>query len=379
MYRILVINWQDITHPQAGGAEVHLHEIFKRLVQRGHAVTVLCSHYPGARKTETIDGIEIVRTGGRNWFNYVVPTQYRKLCRTRTFDVVLDDINKIPFFTPLFVKGPLIAIVHHLFGRSIYQETNFVAASYVYLAEKLVPIIYGKTPVAAVSPSTRDDLIGRGFQREQIELIYNGVDTTAYFLNPKLRSADPVIGYLGRIRRYKSVGHVLAALKAILPQIPDVRLLLVGDGEFLPEIRRQAVVLGITDKIEFTGFVGEAEKVKLLSRMWMCINPSPKEGWGISVIEANACGTPVIAADSPGLRDSVKDGETGLLYPYGDIGKLSQTIVDLVNDEGRRAEMSVAARTWAEKFSWDNSARQMECMIEEVIETHFSKNGGRGF
>ncbi|MCK5738982.1 glycosyltransferase family 4 protein, partial [bacterium] len=256
MYRILVINWQDITHPQAGGAEVHYHEIFKRLVERGHSVTVLCCHYPGAPKTEIIDGIQIVRSGGRNWFNFIVPSQYRKLSRSQPFDVVFDDINKIPFYTPLFVKEPLIAIVHHLFGQSIYKEAGFIGASYVYLAEKLVSKIYRSTPVAAVSPSTRDDLIGRGFQREQIELIYNGIDAAVYTPDPQLRADAPVIGYLGRIRRYKSVAHVLAALKEILPQIPDVRLLLVGDGEHLPEIRKEAVALGITGNVEFTGFVG---------------------------------------------------------------------------------------------------------------------------
>ena len=119
-FNILVINWQDITNPLGGGAEVHLHEIFRRIVKNGHKVTLLCSKYIGSLDEEIVDGIRILRRGNRNTFNFTVPGVYRELIQENDFDIVFDDINKIPFFTPLFVKKPLVAIVHHFFGKTIF-------------------------------------------------------------------------------------------------------------------------------------------------------------------------------------------------------------------------------------------------------------------
>ena len=119
-YNILVINWQDIKNPLGGGAEVHLHEIFKRIAAMGHQVTLLCCKYPGLPDEDILDGINIFRRGNRNFFNYAVPFQYWKLKKKYQFDIVIDDINKIPFYTPHFVKEPVIGIIHHLFGSSIF-------------------------------------------------------------------------------------------------------------------------------------------------------------------------------------------------------------------------------------------------------------------
>ena len=135
--RILVINWQDIRNPLSGGAEVHFHEIFRRVAAMGHAVTLLCSAFAGAAAEEEIDGIRILRCGSRQLFNFAVPAAYRRLRKAQAFDVVIDDLNKIPFYTPCFVQEPLLTIVHHLFGRSIYLETSWLPASYVYWSERL--------------------------------------------------------------------------------------------------------------------------------------------------------------------------------------------------------------------------------------------------
>ena len=157
-YNILVINWQDITHPLGGGAEVHFHEIFKRVIAAGHRVTLLSCHYDEAPKEEIIDGIRIIRRGKRDFFNYVVPKAYRELRAQENFDIVIDDVNKIPFFTPLFVKEPLLALAHHFFGKSIFLEVSFHYAAYVYLSEMLIKHIYRRTPFAVVSESTRKEL-----------------------------------------------------------------------------------------------------------------------------------------------------------------------------------------------------------------------------
>ena len=120
--RLLIFNWQDRTHPQAGGAEVHLHEIFGRIVRMGHDVTLVCCRHPDAKKKEVVDGIKVVRVGARPFFNYVVPLWWMKNGRKLDPDLVIDDINKIPFFTPLFIKmKPMLSIIHHFFGDSMFS------------------------------------------------------------------------------------------------------------------------------------------------------------------------------------------------------------------------------------------------------------------
>ena len=355
--RILVINWQDIRNPLSGGAEVHFHEIFRRVAAMGHPVTLLCSVFAGAAPEEEIDGIRIVRSGSRNFFNFSVPAAYRRLRRRQTFDVVIDDLNKIPFFTPCFVREPLLTIVHHLFGRSIYLEASLLPASYVYWSERLALRIYRRTPFAVVSESTRAELRQLGIT-SPIELLPNAVDHDRYGVAPAERSPEPLICHLGRLKRYKSVEHLLRALPLVHAVLPATRLVIVGEGDHRPALEALAGELGIREAVRFTGQVSHEEKVCWLNRAWVAVNPSPKEGWGLTVIEANACGVPVVAADSPGLRDSVQDHETGLLYPYGEIETLAAGLITLLRDRELRERMGEAARRWAGTFSWDESARK---------------------
>lgn len=355
--RILVINWQDIRNPLSGGAEVHFHEIFRRVAAMGHPVTLLCSFFAGAAPEEEIDGIRIVRSGSRNFFNFSVPAAYRRLRRRQAFDVVIDDLNKIPFFTPCFVREPLLTIVHHLFGRSIYLEASLLPASYVYWSERLALRIYRRTPFAVVSESTRAELRQLGIT-SPIELLPNAVDHDRYGVAPAERSPEPLICHLGRLKRYKSVEHLLRALPLVHAVLPATRLVIVGEGDHRPALEALAEELGIREAVRFTGQVSHEEKVCWLNRAWVAVNPSPKEGWGLTVIEANACGVPVVAADSPGLRDSVQDHETGLLYPYGEIETLAAGLITLLRDRELRERMGEAARRWAGTFSWDESARK---------------------
>ncbi|MBN1481579.1 glycosyltransferase family 1 protein [candidate division KSB1 bacterium] len=368
LYNILAINWQDITHPLGGGAEVHFHEIFKRVAAAGHRVTLLSCSYENAPAEETIDGIRIVRRGQRDFFNFAVPRGYRELTAHEHFDIVFDDINKIPFYTPLFVKEPVVAIAHHFFAKSIFLEVSFQYASYVYLSEYLVRFIYRNTPFAVVSNSTRDELLKIGI-KAHIELLPNAVDQKIYHVLSNTKSKTPVIGYLGRIKKYKSVDHIIRAMPIILQHIPDVRLKIIGDGDALPELRAIARSLGVEKQIQFTGHVTQNEKVKLINESWVVVNPSSKEGWGLTVIESNACGIPVVAANSPGLRDSVIDGETGTLYDYGNIDYLAHAVVELMQDEKKRNLYAKKARQWSENWNWDHSAQKAITIIEKNVRT----------
>ncbi|MCX6134102.1 MAG: glycosyltransferase family 4 protein [Ignavibacteriales bacterium] len=366
--KILVLNWQDIKNPLGGGAEVHLHEIFKRVVAQGHSVTLYCSKFPGSPDTEDIDGLRVIREGGRYLFNFHVPLRYQSQFRKEGYDVIVDDINKIPFYTPWFVDRPLAGIVHHLFGKAIFLQAPFVPASYVYLAEKVAAKVYKNTPMAVVSESTRLELIDLGFPAANIVIVPNAVNDKIYKPSEDLLPGQPLVGHLGRLKKYKSVDHLLRAFQIVLKDVPDAQLKIIGDGDFRAELQRLAGELGIAERVEFTGYVSESEKVRQLHQMTLAVNCSAKEGWGLTVIEANACGVPVVASDVPGLRDSVVDEKTGFLYEFGNIEQLAQKITLVLRDENLRNRMRVNAIAWGRSFNWEESAGKMIGFLEGVIE-----------
>jgi glycosyltransferase involved in cell wall biosynthesis len=367
--RILILNWQDIKNPLAGGAEVHLHEIFSRVARMGHEVTLFCSSFSGAPKEETIDGIRVVREGGRYLFNYLVPIRYWSRFRREEYDVVLDDMNKIPFFTPLYVRKPLVLVVHHLFDTVIFREAALPLALYVYVLERMGISIYRshRLPVFAVSPSTRAELLKKGFRNTDIELVPNCVDHARYRPTGVPRSSAPLVGYMGRLKKYKSVDHLLRAFARMLASVPDARLVVIGEGDDRPNLEKTAAELGIAGSVTFTGFVDEERKVALLQEAWYLVNTSSVEGWGLTVIEANACKTPVIASDVPGLRDAIKDGETGMLYPYGEIDTLAEKMIRLAQDGSLRERLGNAAYKWAGTFDWQQVALRTVWLLEDQI------------
>lgn len=367
--KILVINWQDIRNPFGGGAEVHMHEIFKRIAALGHDVTIFACSYPELAANEIVDGIKIIRKGSRNLFNFIVPWEYKRYLSKQNYDIIIDDINKIPFYTPLFVKEPLLAISHHFFGESIFRETNFVFGSYVYVSESLVNVIYKKTPFAVVSQSTLDEFISRGFNPDNFTIVTNAIEK-ADFPMKVAEKPIPIVTYFGRLKKYKSVDHLVRAFYLVSLEFPEAKLEFIGRGDFRPYLESLISELGLTDRVYFHGFVDEATKAELLSKSYCVVNTSMKEGWGITNIEANACGTPVISANVPGLRDSVSEGLSGLLYEYGNIVELADKIRIILSDYKKRQHLSEGAVKWADNFSWAKSAEIMLETCEKVIQSH---------
>ncbi len=365
--KILVLNWQDIRNPFGGGAEVHLHQIFRRLVQQGHEVTLFCSSFEGADPEEDIDGIHIVRQGHRNTFNFVVPSAYRRRFSHDRYDVVVDDINKIPFYTPLFVREPLLGMVLHLFSTSIFREASFPAASYVYATERLALKVYRQTPIAVISESTRQELLSNRFPEENLIDVGVAVDHTIYHPVDVPRSGFPHIGYVGRIKKYKSVDHLLHAFAIVRQRLPEARLTVIGDGDGKPALEKLARSLGLSEAVTFTGYLPASEKVRLMNTMHVVANTSVKEGWGLTVTEANACGVPVVASNVPGLRDAIRDGTTGLLYTYGRTDELAEKLLRLLQDGALRERMGKAALECAGTFTWDRCADTMTKAIDLAL------------
>lgn len=370
--KILVINWQDIKNPQGGGAEVHLHEIFKRIVAMGHEVTLLSCRIPNMPDSEIIDGIKVIRIGSRNFFNFSVKKYYNKNLKDNGYDIIIDDINKIPFYTPRFIKNkPLLAISHHFFGKSIFRETNLIAGIYVYFSEWLMNFVYKNIPIVVVSQSTLDEFIEKGFNRKYFAIIPNAIEQKEFPMKIGIKSKIPVITYFGRLKKYKSPDHLIKAFAIVNKEFPESELHILGRGDFMDNLKMLTVELNLTKKVKFFGFVTEDQKKELLTISNCAVNTSMKEGWGITNIEANACGTPVISANVPGLKDSVKDGFSGMLYEYGNIQELAEKIVILLKNDEIAEKLNHGAIEWAKSFSWQNSA---ELMLEKMNETINSFN-----
>lgn len=366
-YKILLFNWQDIKNPLGGGAEVHMHEIFRRIASLGHRVVLYSCSVPNLPEFEVIDGIEVYRIGKRDTFNFIVPSLYKKAVEKEDFDIVIDDINKIPFYTPLYVKEPLLAISHHFFGKSIYRETNVIAGTYVYLSEKLVNLVYNNTPFAVVSQSTLDEFKERGFNTKQFKVIYNALTLLDYPLKVAQKQIEPTFTYFGRLKKYKSVDHLFLAFAKLKERIPNAKLWTIGRGDFEPYLKELAIKLGIDNDVTFHGYVDDKLKLELLSASHLVVNTSMKEGWGITNLEANACGTPVISANVPGLKDSVSIGNSGYLYEYSNINELSNLLYNTIENQDDYNKLCHSSIAWANEFSWDNSAEQMLEYIEEIV------------
>lgn len=365
---ILVVNWMDREHPLGGGAEIHLHEVFGRLAARGHRVAVLASGWPGLPARAELDGMEIHRTGGRYTFSVAAPRYYRRELRHRAWDVVVEDLNKVPLFTPLWAHRPVTLLVHHLFGEVAFREASLPMATATWLLERFVGRLYHDRPTVAISRSTARDLERRGIPAERMEVIPNGVDLEGLTPDPEgRRFAEPTLLYLGRLKRYKRVDLPIRAVSELGRRGRGVRLLVAGRGDDGPRLQRLVERLGLEDRVQFLGFVDEARKLELLQRSWAHVLTSPKEGWGIANLEAAACGTPTVASDAPGLRDSVVHGRTGLLVPHGDVGALARALDAFLTDTGTRDEMGRAARRFAEEFTWEAAADGMERFLGDRV------------
>lgn len=365
--RLLLVNWQDRENPLAGGAEIHLHEIFERLAGRGHDVTMLCGGWPGCPPRATLGGIVVHRTGIRQTFALKAWAYYRRHLAAHPFDVLVEDINKMPLYTPLWGARRTVACVPHLFGGTAFQELAAPLAAAVWLSERPIPAVYRTTPFEAISESTADDLVGRGIARDHVRVIYPGASCAYYTPDPAQRSPTPVFAYLGRLKRYKGVDLVIRAFA----QVTDPRAVLeiAGEGDFRPALERLTASLDLTGRVRFLGFVSESEKLALLRRAWATAFASPKEGWGLTNIEASACGTPVVASNSPGIRESVRDGETGFLVPHGDTAAMAAALQRLCTSPELVARVGASGRAFAESFTWDRAAEETAAHLQQVIQS----------
>jgi glycosyltransferase involved in cell wall biosynthesis len=365
--RVLWLQWRDIRHPWSGGAEVYMHEISRRLARRGVRVHAVTSWFPGLARFERLDGYTVERIGTHDDYALHVPHVLRHY--SGWADVIVEDTSKIPLMTPLLrsARGtPVIAVVHHLNRRIYFRELPPHKALLAYILETMMPRLYShvdSTLLVAVSRSTREELVDMGADPDRVFIVPNAVNPAPPGdPGPVEKDSRPTVIYFSRLKRYKQPHHALLAFAELLKRIPDARLVVAGKGtEALAKYARR---LGIDHATEVYGEVDEETKRRLMCRSWVLIQTSRKEGFGIVVLEAAACGTPTVAYNVPGLRDSIRHMETGILVEPNNPMQLAEAVEQLLLDNRLRGRLSENAYRYARSFNWDRSTDRFHALLK---------------
>ncbi len=342
------MNWKDIKNPKHGGAEIYTHEIAKRLAKKGFDITIFSSKFEGCADYEAIDNVKIARGGNKLTIYLKEFIYYMK--NKEEFDFVIDEINTIPFFTPLYVKKPKIVLIHQLAKEIWEYSTKWPFNLLGRFFEPIYLKLYKNERIITVSDSVKEELLQFGFKN--ISIVLNGIDENPLKDTPQ-KNTEPTMVYLGRVIESKRPEHVIYAFNKLKEEIKDLQLWIIGDGG---GYYKNLVERYRNSKIMFFGRVDNKKKHKLLGKAHVLVVPSVKEGWGRVVIEANSVGTPAVGYKVTGLIDSIKDGETGLLVKNGDINELTEACKKILTDKNVRMKLSNNAKKWSKNFSWDKSA-----------------------
>ncbi len=355
--RIAFFNWRDIKNPLAGGAEVYVHEVLSRLAKRGHEVTLFTSTFKDCLLRETIDGVQHLRYGGKFTMFAKAPSCYSEHIEGK-YDIVAESINGVPFFTPLFAKEKTVSLIHQLTRENWYSGLILPAAFIGYHAENSLLSFYKKVPCAVPSDSTKSDLSKLGFS--DVSVIHGASNLSI----EKRAIKKKALLYLGRLTKSKQVCHVLEAFRKIYGEHPDYSLWIAGTGAEEKNLRALAKKLGIP--VKFFGYINEQKKLELLSEASLMLFPAKREGWGLVVLEANSCFTPVVGYNVHGLKDSIVPGLNGDLVEEGDVDMLAESCISLLNDPKSLDEIGRTSKEHSRKFSWDRTADGFESLFEKV-------------
>lgn len=367
--RILIFNWRDITHPRAGGAERVTHEIARRWVRWGHQVTLFTASYPHACEEEWLDGVHVIRRGRQGTVHWEAYRYYPRL-RGR-YDLIIDEVNTIPFLTPLYAREPVVMYSNQL-ARDVWRyEAPFPLSAVGYVAEPLYLQAYRRTPIMTISQSTENDLRGLGLGGPY-HIIPMSVDTKAPDALPPITAKESQLTliFVGRVVPSKRVDHIVRALGVLRRAGQrDARLWIVGswDDTYRRELDRRIAGLRLADHVTFWGKVDTETKEQLLARAHLFVMTSVREGWGLVVTEANILGTPAVVYDVPGLRDSTVDEETGLVCKHNTPEMLARAIMRLHRDPALYTRLRDAAWTCAKRLNWDATARVAWSAVETYV------------
>ncbi len=357
--KILILNWRDRKNPKAGGAEVVTEEIAARWVGWGHQVTLFTASFPGALPEENINGVQIIRRGSQASVHWQAFRYYRKHWRGY-FDVVIDEINTIPFFTPLYVKnGERNFSYFNQLCREIWFYEAPVPKPLAVLGYILEPLYlrpYRKLPALTISDSTKQDL--NKLKIWDVQVFPMATELLPFdTLSVKAETARFI--FVGRQVPSKRVHDIIKAIALVKPNYPEIKLDIVGAGDdkYLDQLKKQVAMLGLKEQVIFHGRVSQTTKHQMMQAANAILVTSVREGWGLIVTEANMLGTPAIVYNVPGLRDSVRPNETGLIATTNQPESLAAAMQIFLADPLLQHRLTLAAWKWSQEFSWNLSAR----------------------
>lgn len=359
---ILILNWRDPKNPKAGGAEFVTMEHAKAWVKAGHTVTWFTSLFPKAKKEETTDGVKVIRRGSSLSVYLLAPFFY--LFSKSKFDVVIDEVHGVPFFTPLFVRKPKIAFIHEVAGVIWDYMYPFPINKVGRFLENRYFSLYRKVPFWTDAPSTINELARHGISRKQCAAIPCPI-TNEVIQKLPMKAKAPTYIFVSRLVKMKGIEDVLKAFAVILHEQKDAELWLVGGGEakYVAILHRLSKKLEIDTKTKFWGRVSEERKLDLLGKAHILLHASVKEGWGLVVLEAASQGTPSIVYKVPGLVDSVKDGESGIIVKENTPEMLAKEAIALFQDKGKYRRLQQGGFSWVKSITWSTVTNQSLKML----------------
>jgi glycosyltransferase involved in cell wall biosynthesis len=347
--RLLMLNWRDPSNPLSGGAERVTRAYLAALRQRGHEVFWFANDFPGANPGETIDGIHIVRGGGRGTSVLKARQWYR---RQPPFDLVIDQHHGIPWYAPWWSGTNCVAYIHEVLGPiwgSFYPWPISVVGRW---QERWTHRLYRNVPFWTPSGSTETALHDHGIR--DVKVLPNGTDATPLpALEDKPLGAPVQLIAVSRFAPNKRVDHAIRAAAILCRKNVDARLTLVGGGEMEPRLRELAREVTPEGRVRFMGRLPEAEKNAELRRAHFLVHASLREGWGLNVIEANAMGTPAIVYPVGGLVDSTVDGETGIVTREETPESLAEAIASFLKTPEKYECLRRQAWNRSKTFLWD--------------------------
>jgi len=358
---VLFVNWRDVSHPEGGGSERYVQRIAEGLAAAGLRVTLFCAEHGRAPREETVNGVRIVRRGGR----LSIYPRAMAFVRRHKPRLVVDVQNGIPFCSTLATRSPVTTVVFH-----VHKEQWPIVFGPVggrigwWLESKVAPRIYRRVPYVTISEATGREMAGLGIDAERMTLVPVGTEPIVEVDTP--RSPTPRLVTLGRLVPHKQVEHSLEILARLSDRWPDLTLAVVGEGWWEDTLRSEAERLGVADRVEFLGFLDEKAKHEQLAAAWVFVCPSIKEGWGMVVIEAGGHGVPTVGYHSSGgLQESVVDGVSGLLVD--DLGQMTDAVARLLGDDDARCAMGDAAIRHAATFEWSASVREFAGVLARSV------------
>lgn len=363
---ILILNWRDPKHPLAGGAEISLLQHASYWRKKGAQITWFASSYRNSKRTQNLDGINIVRKGNHYTVSLFFFLDWLR-GKYHDSNLIIDCFHFIPFLTPLYIKKiQIIGLINEVAGK-IWFENMF--RPFAFIGFKIEPYLirlYKNIPFITSSKSTLDDLVKIGIKRKKIAVIYHGFTP---FASKKVyrKEKNPTILFLGRLSKDKGIEDALLMLELLIRDNNNLVLWVVGKFEnknYEKRVKGLISEFRVEKNCVLFGYVSEDEKAELMQRAWFLIHPSVKEGWGLNVIEANSLGTPVVGYDVAGLRDSIIDNKTGILV-RPDAISLADEVENLLKNEKKLEYLGSNAQKWSNTFSWEKASEESYRLLKK--------------